>query len=121
LPPPRQPTLLVHDGDGFVAWDPERAATPLGSDLEKAYDAVHGDGGNVAFDDSVLGHLPESAHSFLGSSIGVPARDGSGSTRLLTSYTDDDRLRSLETDWDDFMEADAAWRADPSDFYNSWT
>jgi hypothetical protein len=121
LPPPRWPTRLAHHGEGFVAVGPDGTATPLGPDLEDAYDAVCGDPADVAFDPSVFQHLPEGAHSFLGSSIGVPTQDGSGSVRLLLAHTDEDRLRSLEDAWDDFLDADAAWRPNPADFYNSWT
>jgi hypothetical protein len=92
----------------------------LGSDIVAAYEQLGGE--DVVFADEVVARFNDGdAHPMRGW-ISIPENRPDGIVRgyrLLMGRSDDERLSHLEDAYECFLEADAAWRAEPS-FYNAW-
>jgi hypothetical protein len=111
---------VVGDDGAYWVERSGAAAERLGGDIVAAYEALEGD--DVVFAPEVAAGLGEAETRELGGSLSIPERRADGSIRgyrMLLANCDDERLALLECAYEDFLETDQAWRADPS-FYNSW-
>ena len=126
LPHVVAPTLIdsVDDADGEEYWGiaPDGQRRLLGTALDEAFDAVDGD---AVFSQSLterFGHS-ERLHIVPASgskpSAGRRRLKGPDGSAWLLAHSDAYRVARLADAWTEFLEQDAAWRANPT-FLNAW-
>jgi len=121
LPEMKRPVEMFLDGNMLAARYPNGSVDMLSENIEEAYDKIHGDGIDILFSDAVYDKFArrDQDGETMFRLITVPSSDGY-TQRLLTSRTDQDRLDSLERDWDDAQEAYREWKNDPDDFFKAY-
>lgn len=113
LPEPVEPHVISLEGEDLVLTGPGEKEVNFGSDFQGLSSATRNV--DVIFNEEVQEKFGIDRHT-----LGLTFPASKTSTGVIMSHTDQDRLRSLEGDFEDSLRHSLKYQADPSDFYNSY-